>query len=122
MAGCAPCCCRGPTPPGLSATGAELIRTVDEVAEIARSSARLASTGRGNLEMMDDTMHLLQESSGSISGKLSVINERAGDITNVVTAINLGLKLGPDATVVTVMCDSGVKYLSTAVYAAGGSG
>lgn len=36
---------------------------------------------------------------------------------NVVTAINLGLKLGPDATVVTVMCDSGVKYLSTAVYA-----
>lgn len=38
---------------------------------------------------------------------------------NVVTAIELGLKLGPDATVVTVMCDSGVKYLSTAVYAAG---
>jgi methyl-accepting chemotaxis protein WspA len=71
----------------ISATGAELIRTVDEVAEIARSSARLASTGRGNLEMMDDTMHQLQESSGSISGKLSVINERAGDITNVVTAI-----------------------------------
>ena len=35
---------------------------------------------------------------------------------NVATAIKLGQRLGPDATVVTVMCDSGVKYLSTALY------
>lgn len=38
---------------------------------------------------------------------------------NVATAIRLGMKLGPDATIVTIMCDSGVKYLTTAVYAAG---
>lgn len=36
---------------------------------------------------------------------------------NVATAIRIGMKLGPDATIVTIMCDSGVKYLSTAVYA-----
>lgn len=35
---------------------------------------------------------------------------------NVATAIKLGRRLGRDATVVTVMCDSGVKYLSTALY------
>ncbi len=35
---------------------------------------------------------------------------------NVATAIELGRRLGRDATVVTVMCDSGVKYLSTALY------
>lgn len=35
---------------------------------------------------------------------------------NVATAIELGRRLGPDATIVTVMCDSGVKYLSTALY------
>ena len=35
---------------------------------------------------------------------------------NVATAIKLGRRLGPDATVVTVMCDSGVKYLSTALF------
>ncbi len=35
---------------------------------------------------------------------------------NVATAIKLGRRLGPDATVVTVMCDSGVKYFSTALY------
>lgn len=38
---------------------------------------------------------------------------------NVAAAIELGLKLGPDKTVVTIMCDGGVKYLSTAVYATG---
>jgi len=35
---------------------------------------------------------------------------------NLVAAIEVGKRLGPDATVVTVMCDSGVKYLSTPLY------
>jgi len=35
---------------------------------------------------------------------------------NVHTAIEVGRRLGPGATVVTLMCDSGVKYLSTALY------
>lgn len=35
---------------------------------------------------------------------------------NVVAAIALGRRLGPQATVVTLMCDSGLKYLSTDVY------
>ncbi len=35
---------------------------------------------------------------------------------NVVDAIRLAQKLGPGKTVVTLMCDSGVKYLSTPVY------
>lgn len=37
---------------------------------------------------------------------------------NLVAALDLGRRLGPGATVVTVMCDSGVKYLSTPLYAA----
>jgi len=35
---------------------------------------------------------------------------------NLVAAIDLGKRLGPDATVVTVMCDSGLKYVSTPLY------
>lgn len=35
---------------------------------------------------------------------------------NVAAAITVGKRLGPEATVVTVMCDAGVKYLSTALY------
>jgi cysteine synthase len=36
---------------------------------------------------------------------------------NLVATIDLGMRLGPEATVVTVMCDSGLKYLSTPLYA-----
>lgn len=35
---------------------------------------------------------------------------------NVVAAIHVAERLGPDARVVTLMCDSGLKYLSTDVY------
>lgn len=36
---------------------------------------------------------------------------------NVVVALRLAERLGPGATIATVLCDSGVKYLSTEVYA-----
>lgn len=35
---------------------------------------------------------------------------------NVLAAIEVGRRLGPGATVVTLLCDSGLKYLSTDVY------
>ncbi len=35
---------------------------------------------------------------------------------NVVAALRVAARLGPGATVVTLMCDSGLKYLSTDVY------
>ena len=35
---------------------------------------------------------------------------------NVVAALRVAERLGPDATVVTVMIDSGLKYLSTDLY------
>jgi cysteine synthase len=40
---------------------------------------------------------------------------------NLVAAIEVGKRLGRDATLVTVACDSGLKYLSTALYKAGQS-
>jgi cysteine synthase A len=41
---------------------------------------------------------------------------------NVVAAIRVGERLGPDAKVVTLMTDSGLKYLSTDVYRSGSRG
>ncbi len=35
---------------------------------------------------------------------------------NVIAALKVAKRLGPDATVVTLMCDSGIKYLSTDLY------
>ena len=38
---------------------------------------------------------------------------------NLVAALRVAKRLGPEATLVTVMCDSGLKYLSTALYGKG---
>lgn len=35
---------------------------------------------------------------------------------NVVAALRLAERIGPQATIVTLMCDTGIKYLSTDVY------
>ena len=35
---------------------------------------------------------------------------------NVVAALRVAEQLGPEATVVSLMCDSGLKYLSTDLY------
>lgn len=35
---------------------------------------------------------------------------------NVIAALRVAERLGPDATVVTLMCDSGLRYLSTGVF------
>jgi len=40
---------------------------------------------------------------------------------NVLAAIEVGKRLGPEATVVTLLCDSGLKYLSTDVYRGDGA-
>jgi cysteine synthase A len=37
---------------------------------------------------------------------------------NVIAAMRLAEQLGPDATVVTIMCDTGMKYLNTALFQA----
>jgi len=37
---------------------------------------------------------------------------------NVIAAMRIGARLGPDATVVTLLVDSGMKYLSTDVFTA----
>jgi cysteine synthase A len=37
---------------------------------------------------------------------------------NLAAAVRVGMRLGPDATVVTVACDTGIKYVSIALWAA----
>ena len=38
--------------------------------------------------------------------------------SNVIAALRLAERLGPEATIVTIMCDTGIKYLSTALFQA----
>ena len=54
-------------PFSVSATSQELLKTMNEVNDVAGSTARMATTGQDDLSGMDRTMRLLADSTGSIS-------------------------------------------------------
>jgi methyl-accepting chemotaxis protein WspA len=71
----------------ISATGQELLRTMNDVNHVASETATMASHGQESLSGMDKTMRHLADSTASIGSKLSVISERAANINLVVTTI-----------------------------------
>ncbi len=71
----------------ISATGQELLRTMNEVNHVASETRELAEHGQESLASMDRTMRLVADSTTSIGSKLSVISERAANINLVVTTI-----------------------------------
>ncbi|MDP3857922.1 MAG: methyl-accepting chemotaxis protein [Stagnimonas sp.] len=77
----------GATSKEISATSKELVRTMNEVAMVAEQSATLAGSGQAGLTHMEDTMRQVMEAAGSINAKLAVLNEKAGNINQVVTTI-----------------------------------
>ena len=77
----------GATSKEISATSRELSRTMGEVFAVAEQTASLAQAGQTRLGDMEDTMQKVMEAAASINAKLAVLNERAGDINQVVTTI-----------------------------------
>jgi methyl-accepting chemotaxis protein WspA len=77
----------GATSKEISATSRELVKTMNDVAAAAEHSAGLAGGGQAGLTRMAETMRLVMEAAGSINGKLAVLNEKAGNINQVVTTI-----------------------------------
>jgi len=71
----------------ISATSQELLRTMNEVNDVAAQTAHMATEGQGSLANMGRSMRGLADSTSSISSKLSVISERAANINLVVTTI-----------------------------------
>ncbi|HIG28332.1 MAG TPA: methyl-accepting chemotaxis protein, partial [Verrucomicrobiales bacterium] len=72
----------------ISATSQELSKTMMGVRGTADENADLAESGRTNLDEMQKAMNRLVDANQSISGKLSVINNKAQNINSVVTTIN----------------------------------
>lgn len=77
----------GATSKEISATSRELVRTVGEVSVVADQSAQLASNGQAGLAQMEATMRAVMDASASINAKLTVLNEKAGNIGQVVVTI-----------------------------------
>ena len=74
----------GATSREISATSRELVRTMAEVSGAAEQTASLAGSGQVGLRM-EDTMRNVVDAAGSVNAKLAILNEKAGNITQVVT-------------------------------------
>ncbi len=72
----------------ISASSKELARTVSEVALAVSETACLVSSGRQDLATIEKTMQQIDHASSSISSKLSVIQQKAGNIGSVVEMMN----------------------------------
>jgi methyl-accepting chemotaxis protein len=71
----------------ISATVNELAETMNRVTVMASQAAQLASAGLSGIDDIKSTMQTLQGASVEISDKLSIINEKTSNITEVITTI-----------------------------------
>jgi methyl-accepting chemotaxis protein WspA len=77
----------GATSREISATSKELVKTMADVSSVAEESATLAGTGQAGLAHMEETMRQVMEAASGVNAKLATLNEKAGDISQVVTTI-----------------------------------
>lgn len=77
----------GATSQQIYATSRDLVRTMGEVGDVAGQAAALAGTGQEGLTRMGDTMHQVMDAAGSVNAKLAILNEKAGNINQVIATI-----------------------------------
>lgn len=77
----------GATSREIHATSRDLVRTMNEVSTVSEQTADLASAGQLGLTRMEDTMDQVMAAAGAVNAKLAVLNEKAGNINQVVSTI-----------------------------------
>ena len=77
----------GATSREIHATSRDLVRTMNEVSVVSEQTSSLAGSGQAGLNRMGDTMQSVMDAAGSVSAKLAILNEKAGNINQVVTTI-----------------------------------
>src|SRR5262245_42230871 len=71
----------------MAATSQELVQTMHDVARMSASNATAAENSQANLAHMETTMQMLEKATRLIADRLGLINERAANITSVVSTI-----------------------------------
>jgi methyl-accepting chemotaxis protein WspA len=71
----------------ISSTAKEFANTMNEISQTAEQTSDLALRGKDSLNNMEVIMHNMVDASGNIASKLAVLNEKAGNITSVITTI-----------------------------------
>ena len=71
----------------IAATSQELARTMQDVTTLSDDTATAAASSQAGLSQMATTMQQMEAATRTIAEKLSAIQERADDITTVITTI-----------------------------------
>ncbi len=77
----------GATSREIAATSRDLVRTMTEVTSAADQASILAGSGQQGLARMEDTMHQVMGAANLVNAKLAILNEKAGNINQVVVTI-----------------------------------
>lgn len=72
----------------ISTTAKEFAKTMNDVSSTAEQTSALASSGKAGLNRMETIMRQMVDASQNIASKLAVLNEKAGNITSVITTIS----------------------------------
>jgi len=71
----------------ISTTAKDFAITINDVSVVAEESSNLASDGQDSLIAMEKIMRQMVSASRNISDKLAILNEKASNITKVITTI-----------------------------------
>ena len=77
----------GATSREIAATSRDLVRTMTEVTSAADQASILAGSGQQGLARMEETMHSVMGAADLVNAKLAILNEKAGNINQVVVTI-----------------------------------
>ncbi|WP_407315292.1 methyl-accepting chemotaxis protein [Pseudomonas sp. nanlin1] len=77
----------GATSREIAATSRDLVRTMTEVTSAADQASLLAGSGQQGLARMEETMHQVMGAADLVNAKLAILNEKAGNINQVVVTI-----------------------------------
>jgi len=77
----------GATSREIAATSRDLVRTMTEVTSAADQASTLAGSGQQGLARMEETMHQVMGAADLVNNKLAILNEKAGNINQVVVTI-----------------------------------
>jgi methyl-accepting chemotaxis protein WspA len=77
----------GATSREIAATSRDLVRTMTEVSTAADQASVAAGSGQQGLARMEETMHSVIGAADLVNAKLAILNEKAGNINQVVVTI-----------------------------------
>lgn len=72
----------------IATTAKEFAKTMNNVSNTAEQTSSLAASGKAGLNRMETIMRQMVDASQNIASKLAVLNDKAGNITSVITTIS----------------------------------